>query len=118
MLFSEERLWDEINDGWTRMSFAQRNLWAVIKRMPEQWQLKDYGPCWVVAVVGETVIYYNHFEHGFNCSSWSSFGIVDEFRSLQFGLENAVQAQLDLITTGYSVGPKETGPIAGEHPGT
>lgn len=79
MTLSEEQLWDEINAGWSRMSFKQRNLWEAIKRSPEQWELKGYGPCWVVAMIGETVIYYNHFEYGFNRSSWTSYGIIDDF---------------------------------------
>jgi len=117
MAFPEEHVWDKINDGWSRMSFKQRNLWSVIKRTPEEWELKGYGPCWVVAMIGEAVIYYNHFEYGFNHSSWSQFGVIDEFKSLQLGLEDAVQAQLDLVRTGYGVGPRSSGPIAGEHPG-
>ena len=115
MSFSEEKLWDEINDGWSRMSFKQRNLWNVIKRNPEEWELKGYGSCWVVALIGETVIYYNQFEHGFNRSPWSQFGIIDQYQSLQFGLEDAVQIQIDLISTGYDVGPWSSGPIAGEY---
>jgi len=117
MLFPEEKLWDEINDGWSRMSFKQRNLWEVIKRTPEEWTLKGYGPCWVVALIGETVIYYNHFEHGFNRSPWSQFGIIDYYQSLQSGLEEAVQMQLNLVNTGYDVGPWTSGPFAGEYPG-
>jgi len=116
MVFPEEQLWTEINDGWSRMSFSQRNLWAAIKRPPERWELNGYGPCWVVAILGETVIYYNHFEHGFNCSPWSQFGAIEQFHSLQSSLGDAVQAQLNLITTGYDSGPRESGPTAGEYP--
>jgi hypothetical protein len=116
MTFSEEQLWDEINSGWSRMSFKQRHLWEVIKRTPEEWDLKGYGPCWVVAVIGETVIYYNHFEYGFNRSSWTTFGIIDHFQSLQIGLEEAIQAQLEKINSGYDFGPRSSGPIPGEYP--
>jgi hypothetical protein len=117
MRFSEETLWDHINDGWSRMSFKQRNLWDAIKRSPEEWDLKGYGPFWVVAIIGETVIYYNHFEYGFNRSSWTAFGFIDQFQSLQFELEQAAQVQLDIINSGYDVGPRSSGPIAGEYPG-
>jgi hypothetical protein len=115
--FPEEKLWDEINDGCCRMSFKQRKLWEAIKRTPVEWTLKGYGPCWVVALIGETVIYYNHFEHGFNRSPWSQYGVVDLYQSLQSGLDEAVQMQLDIVDTGYDVCPWTNGPIAGEYPG-
>lgn len=115
MRLPEELLWDHINDGWSRMSFRQRKLWEVIKRMPEEWELKGYGPCWVVALVGEVVIYYNHFESGFNRSRWSQFGIVESYQSLQDELEDAVQRQLNDIDAGRSLGPWTSGPIAGEY---
>lgn len=117
MRFPEERIWDEINDGWSRMSFRQRRLRDVIKRTPEEWDLRGYGPCWVVALIGETAIYYNHFEHGFNRSPWSEFGVVDFYQSLQSGLAEAIQFQLDIIDTGVDIGPRTSGPIAGEFPG-
>ncbi|WP_172724537.1 hypothetical protein [Neorhizobium tomejilense] len=117
MSFPEEKLWNEINDGWSRMSFKQRKLWEAIKRTPDEWTLQGYGPCWVVALIGETVIYYNHFEHGFNRSPWSQYGVVDHYQSLQSRLDEAVQMQLDIVDTGYDVGPWASGPIAGEYPG-
>ncbi|MGV2128951.1 hypothetical protein [Agrobacterium vitis] len=115
MNFPEEMLWDHINDGWSRMSFKQRKLWDVIKRMPEEWELKGYGRCWVVALVGEVVIYYNHFEDGFNRSPWSQFGVIERYQSLQNGLEDTVQMQLNDIEAGYSLGPWTSSPIAGNH---
>ena len=117
MSYSEELLWDNINEGWSRMSFKQRKLWSVIKRMPEEWELKGYGPCWVVALLGQSVIYHNHFEHGFNRSSWSKFGFIDHYQSLQHGLEESIQQQLDIIATGYDVSPWTSGPFPGEYPG-
>ncbi|MDM8346461.1 hypothetical protein P8H26_13765 [Pseudochrobactrum sp. sp1633] len=113
--FPEEKLWDEINDGWSRMSFRQRNLWEVIKRAPEVWTINDSSAFWVIAIIGETVIYYNHLEYGFNRSSWSSFGTIDHYQSLQIGLEEVVQIQLDIINTGLDNGPRTSSPIAGEY---
>ncbi len=115
MHFPEERLWDHINDGWSRMSFKQRKFWDAIKRSPEEWELKGYGPCWVVAMIGEVVLYYNHYEHGFNRSPWSRFGIIEQYQSLQDELEDAVQRQLNNLEAGYDVGPWTSGPIAGEY---
>lgn len=96
MRFSEERLWDHINDGWSGMSFKQRKLWDAIKWMPEEWELKGYGPCWVVALIGETVIYYDHLEGGFSRSQWSRYGVIDRYQSGR-DLENVVQMVLNNI---------------------
>lgn len=96
MSISEEKLWDEINDGWSRMSFKQRRLWENIKRLPEEWQVTGYGPFWVVALVGEKVVFYDHIEEGFSRSSWSQYGIVDRYQSGD-SLEYAVQMLLNNI---------------------
>ncbi|MBB5662818.1 hypothetical protein GGE68_000990 [Rhizobium leguminosarum] len=118
MSFSEEQLSDEINESWTRMSFKQRYLWEAIKRPPEQWQLRGYGSCWTVALIGSTVIYYNQFEHGFNASNWFEHGVIAQYQSLNWGLEDVLQRQLDIINSGYDVGPWASPPIAGEYPNT
>lgn len=96
MSISEEKLWDEINDGWSRMSFKQRRLWENIKRLPEEWQVAGYGLFWVVALVGEKAIFYDHIEEGFSRSSWSQYGIVDRYQSGD-SLEYAVQMLLNNI---------------------
>ena len=64
------------------------------------------------------MIYYNHFKHGFNRSQWSQFSIIDQYQSLQLGLEDTAQMRLSAIETGYEVGPSATGPIPGEYPGS
>lgn len=115
MSFPEERLWDHLNDGWSRMSWKQRSLWDAIKVAPVQWELRGHGPCWVVALLGETVIYYNHFEHGFNRSTWSRLGVIDDYQALQLGLEGAVQMQLARIENGHDIGPWTSGAIPGEY---
>jgi hypothetical protein len=118
MSLSEEEIWDEINDGWARMSFKQRNLWEAIKRLPEEWEVRGYGPCWVVALIGSAVIYYNHSEHGFNRSTWSRYGVIDDYQSMDWALEDAIRQQIDIINSGYDVGPWSGPPVAGEYSGT
>lgn len=81
MSFSEEKLWDHINDGWSHMSFGQRKLWEMIKRFPEEWEVTGYGRCWVVALMGNRVIFYDHFEEGFSQSSWSRYGAINQYQS-------------------------------------
>jgi hypothetical protein len=113
MSYSEERLWDLIKDSWTRMSYEQRRFWEMIKLLPEEWELKNYSPCWVVGLIGPTVIYYNHFENGFNRSLWLRYGIIEQYQSMQWELEDAVQQQLDIFESGYAVGPWEDHPPRG-----
>ncbi len=87
MPFPEEAIWDLINDGWGRMSFKQRNLSAAIKRKPEEWELKamvDVG-LWQILV-----------------SAWCA---TTTMRARVQGLEEAVQAQLDLISSGVPSEP-------------
>ena len=50
-----------------------------------------------VALIGEIVIYYNRYEHGFNRSPWSQFGVIERYQSLQDELEGAVQTQLIVL---------------------
>jgi hypothetical protein len=116
MSYPEEQLWEKINDGWTRMSFRQRRFWDAIRRPPEEWELRGYDRCWVVALIGSTAIYYNHLEHGFNRSAWTEYGVIDHFQSLQDGLDEAVQRQLDVLDTGNDVGPWASPPFPGEYP--
>ncbi|KAA0698959.1 hypothetical protein DTW90_12380 [Neorhizobium sp. P12A] len=118
MSFPEEKIWDEINNGWSRMSFKQRFLWETMKRLPEEWQLRGYGKCWVVAIIGSTVIYYNQYEHGFNLSLWVKYGHIEQYQSLQYGLEEAVERMLKVIETGYDIGPWGGPPIPGKYPGS
>ncbi|WP_137387971.1 hypothetical protein [Rhodoligotrophos defluvii] len=115
MSFPEEQLWDEINQGWTLMSFTQRCLWEAIKRPPEEWELRGYGRCWVVALIGSTVIYYNPFEHGFGLSPWSRYGLIERYEASQYRLDEAVQRQLDIINTGCDIGPFGSQPTPGEY---
>ena len=115
MSFPEEIVWDKINDGWTRMSRKQRFLWEAIKRMPEEWQLRGFSRCWVVALMGPTVIYYNHHEEGFELSIWYQYGYIEQYQGFQYGLEQAVQRQLDILDLGYDAGPRGSAPIPGEY---
>ena len=112
---SEELLWDKINESWSRMSFRQRRLWDVIKIMPAKWQLRGYEPCWVVALIGPTALYYNHFENGFSHSTWTDFGTLDQYQALDVELESEVQRQIDIIDQGYDGGPRASGPFPGEY---
>ncbi|MGD1877639.1 MAG: hypothetical protein ACFB13_09090 [Kiloniellaceae bacterium] len=102
---TEADIWDLINAALDRMTVAQQRLWEVIQIMPEQWSQRPWsdvaGGFWAVAIIGRYVIWYNHIEGGFNRSTFSEFGEINEYRCNQDGLEEAVQPVLNYIRDGY-----------------
>jgi hypothetical protein len=93
-----------IAQGQKRMNPAQRHLWNAIRIDPEKWQQHPYGDkgegFWVVAIVGRTVLWYNDIEEGFNRSSYSTYGTIDDYWCNQDELEVAVQYLLTALERG------------------
>ena len=114
---TEEGLWDLLNSAWERMTFPQRNLWEVIKIDPKKWKQHPWGNkgggFWVVAILGNIIVWYNDIEEGFNLSNYKIYGIIEEYWCNQDELEITVQNLLNLIQSGYST-PKTSPPIPGE----
>lgn len=115
---SEADLWDLINTGWERMDIPQRRLWESIKVDPKKWKQHPWGKkgkgFWVVAVIGNVVVYYNDIEDGFNRSRYSKHGVIDQYFCNQDELQWTIQHILNEITegepSGLYAGPPE--PIA------
>ena len=84
---------------------------------PQKWHENSYGELgggfWVVAVVGVTVIWYNDIEDGFNRSTYTQFGTIDEYWCNQDELEHVVQQVIHAIETGQDHAPKCSPPISG-----
>ena len=114
MDYSEEKLWDRINEGWSRMSRDQKLLWEAIKIIPAEWELRGHGPCWIVGLVGQNAVYFNHLEDGFNRSPWKTLGILETYQSMQWELNEAIANELDILRSGYNPGPRTTGPLPGK----
>ena len=114
MVFPEAGLWDELNQSRDRMTPPQRKLWDAVKIPPALWQLQGYEPCWVVGLIGATVLYHNHLESGFNRSPWTQFGVIDQYQSLDWDLETLLEHQLAVIAAGGDSGPWSGEPQAGE----
>jgi hypothetical protein len=102
---TESEIWDMINNSYERMNPDQKKCWESIKVMPEKWQQEPYGNegngFWIVALIGNTVIWFNDIEDGFNRSSYTKFGTIDEYWCNQDQLEWTVQHVLDQIHDGY-----------------
>ena len=64
-------------------------LFARIAREPAKWQLHPWGDLgggfWVVAVLGNRVVWFNDIEDGFNISTFTEEGVIpsDEYRCNQ-----------------------------------
>ncbi len=74
-----------------------KSFWRLIKlNTPEKWlnhPLGDLGGgFWVVAIVGNRCIYYNDIEDGFNVSTFTSWGEIDDYVSNQLTLEELVSS--------------------------
>jgi len=115
---SEARLWDEINLAEARMDPPQGRLWAAVRVQPEKWQLDPYGKLgggfWVVALLGQTVVWYNDIEDGFNCSTYARHGVIGDYWCNQDDLEHAIQRLINVVDDGRGLdgafGPPQPGP--------
>lgn len=96
----ESEIWDLINSAYEEMSLEQRKMWEVIKIHPVQWY-SDYGPFWVVAILGTTVIWYNDIEDGFNRSVFNEFGRIAEYHCNQDELAWQIQDVINHVKDGY-----------------
>jgi len=90
-----------------RMTTAQLRLWKAIEVEPVKWQQHPYrdqgGGFWVVAVIGQTVIWYNDIEEGFNRSTYTIPGAIDEYWCNEDELETAVQYIANAVENGQDL---------------
>jgi hypothetical protein len=117
----EAEIWELINAALDRMTPRQYRLWQLIRISPEKWTQRPYGVSgrgfWAVALIGPKVIWYNDSEHGFNRSSFTRYGEINEFFCNQDGLEMALQWVLNELSDGYDSSPRASPPISGGFPG-
>lgn len=87
------------------MDANQEKLWDLIRITPEKWALHPWGDhgggFWVVAIVGEMVIWYNDIEEGFNRSNYTQYGTIAQYWCNQDELEHSVQRIMNIISIGY-----------------
>lgn len=87
---SKEALLKRVSQGEARMTPAELRLWNAIRVEPLKWKQDPYGRqgegFWVVALIGQTVIWYNDLEEGFNRSRYSTYGTIDDYWCNQDGL--------------------------------
>ena len=88
---SKDELIELIKAGETRMNSVQLSFWNTIKIEPEKWIQHPNGDqgngFWAVGLIGNTVIWYNDIEEGFNCSKYTISGTIDDYWCNQDELE-------------------------------
>ena len=86
------------------MTDRQKRLWHAVAIEPTKWTQHPFGDegggFWVVAIVGSTVIWYNDRVEGFNRSSYSEFGRIDEYFCNHDELEVALKYLEDVLQGG------------------
>lgn len=101
---SEAALRKRISQGVARMSGAARRLWEAVRIEPEKWQLHPYGDAghgfWVVAVMGQTAIWYNDVEEGFNRSRYSIRGEIEDYWCNQDELDVTIAYLMNTLELG------------------
>jgi hypothetical protein len=110
---TEEGLHDLLNSAWQRMSLPQRRLWEAIRIEPQKWASHPYGDLgggfWAVALLGQTVVWFNDIEDGFNRSHYATNGIIGAYWCNQTQLEWVLEGLLESISTGAAF-PPQAGP--------
>jgi hypothetical protein len=101
---SLEELNEMMHAHQAQMNGKELRLWNIIKIKPQKWSEENYGGegggFWVVGIFGQSVMWYNDIEGGFNISSYSSAGKIDEYACSQDELYLTTRAILRLIENG------------------
>lgn len=79
---TESALWELILAAEARMEPPESKPWECVRIPPHKWKEPSYGDVGggfrVVGIIGNTVIWYNDIEEGFNQSSYVDFGTIGE----------------------------------------
>ena len=95
----EDQLREELERARARMTTDQQRFWDAIRIVPEKWQQNPWGNLgggfWAVALIGQTVVWFNDVEEGFNTSRYTRYGFIDEYWCNQDELEWTVRNLLE-----------------------
>jgi hypothetical protein len=105
---SIDDLHDLIRESELEMSFSERQLWDLVRIVPEKWALPPWGDVgggfWVVGLIGFHVIWYNDIEGGFNLSLYDRRGAINGYWCNQGSLQPVLWDLLHQIETGEAPG--------------
>jgi len=115
---TESELWDLILAAEAGMEPPEAKLWECVRIPPHKWKEPSYGSdgggFWVVGIIGNTVIWYNDIEDGFNQSAYRDHGTIGEYWCNQDELEHTLHSLLYRIESGL-VNARSGPPIAGAY---
>ncbi|MEH3112629.1 hypothetical protein [Pedobacter terrae] len=84
-----------ISRGESKLDGEPLNFWKLIKIPPQKWQETEYGNegggFWVVAIFGNSFVFYNDIEEGFNVSTYQTYGDINEYWCEQTELDCIVK---------------------------
>jgi hypothetical protein len=104
---SQEALRKRVEQGVVRMDPSQLQLWRAIEIEPVKWTQHPYGDegegFWVVAIIGNVVVWYNDREDGFNRSVYSTFGEIEDYMCNSDELEITVDYIANAIRSGQDI---------------
>ena len=102
-LFTEVQIWGEINAAVHRMTPEQARMWERAKIAPERWSAPTYGAAqtgfWAMAVMGQTVVWYDDIENGFVVTECVHFGTIGGNSSGETSLEGAMQELINRLSS-------------------
>ena len=100
---TEQEIKELVSIAENSMTTPGRKLWEFVRlHNPEKWELTPWGDegngFWVVAVTGNTCLYYNDIEDGFNISAFKKWGVIDEYFCDQQELQDVFNAFAESIS--------------------
>ncbi len=103
----EAKIWSILNDSRALMTNRQKHLWDIIRIIPQNWhahypQAGGLNQYWVVALFGQTTIWYDNHEGGFRRSSFEVFGQIGECMTGEQELSMAVQEILNAMNGAFA----------------
>lgn len=104
---SEQALLARITQGYARMTREHQHLWNSIRIEPEKWHQHPYGDAgggfWTIGLIGQTVVWFNDIEDGFNRSVYSGYGVIDDYWCNHDELDITVQYLANAIGGGHDL---------------
>ena len=91
---TEVELLNKVQSSERVLTGELKDFWNLIKVTSEKWQEKEYGTegygFWILGICGQRVIWYNDIEEGFNISTFSEVGQINQYMCTQYNLREAL----------------------------
>ena len=94
----------EAEDAMSKLEPAVGAFWRLARIRPVKWHLSPWGDLgggfWVVALIGQTCLWYNDIEDGFNVSRFEVPGRIADYWCNQAELQHCVAGFLERLGRG------------------